>query len=379
MWTVVNLVDRLKDEFEFGIVTRNHDGAGDPTPFRNVQTGEWNYFEGHQVYYADPKTCTKQLAARLVDEFRPDAIFVNSVFGLTTRIVLDARRKGLIGRVPVVVAPCGELSDNCLAIKPLKKSTFLGYAKLFRLYEGVIWKASTELEADEIRQQFGSGLEIAVAPDIAPGSILPDFRTENKPEKIPGKVKLISVARFAPKKNIAFLLECLSHCKKGEYELDLIGGVDDESYFEECKRHIKVLPKNVKVEIGGPLSYTEVLQRMVRSHFLALPTLNENFGYVLLEALAAGCPLLISENTIWGRVADVGCGQVLRLDSPQDWVTALERCAGIDGEAFSAVSAIARQCALEWLSTSEDTIKNSRVLESVVSRDAVARFDVERA
>ena len=379
MWTVVNLVDRLKDRFEFGVVTKNHDGVGDLTPFRDVFTGEWNYFEGHQVFYADPKRCSKRMAADLVNEFRPDALFFNSVFGLTTRIVLEARRKGLIDKIPVVIAPCGELSDQCLAIKPLKKSTFLKFAKMFRFYDGVIWKASTELEAAEVRQQFGPGVEITVAPDIAPSSILPDFQMKKKPEKQPGKVKLVCVARVAPKKNIVYLLECLSKCRNGEYELELIGGIDDEGYFEECKRLIRALPKNVNVDIVGPVRYEEVLQRLSNSHFFVLPTLNENFGYFLLEALAAGCPPLISENTIWSGVEDAGCGRVLNLAEPYNWIAALERCSEMDSASFSTASGKARKFAMEWLSTSEDTIKNSRVLESAVSRNVTARFNVESA
>ena len=113
MWTVANLVDRLKDKFDFAVVSRNHDGVGDRTPYSEVPTGTWTEFDGNDVYYVDPSRCSRDLAAKLIKQYRPDAIYVNSVFGLTTRVVLEARRKGLIGPVPVIIAPCGELSDQC--------------------------------------------------------------------------------------------------------------------------------------------------------------------------------------------------------------------------------------------------------------------------
>jgi glycosyltransferase involved in cell wall biosynthesis len=38
---------------------------------------------------------------------------------------------------------------------------------------------------------------------------------------------------------------------------------------------------------------------MFEYDFFVLPTIGENFGYVFLEALAAGCPLITSDRTPW--------------------------------------------------------------------------------
>jgi glycosyltransferase involved in cell wall biosynthesis len=379
MQSVVNLVDRLHDLFEFSVVCRNHDGGNDRSAYGKVRTGEWNDLGDHWAYFVDPSKCTKRFAAKVICDHKPDVIFINSVFGLTTRVVLEARRKGWIEDIPVIIAPCGELSDGCLSIKPLKKSAFLKYAKLIGLYDGVIWKPTTDQGAEEIRKQFGRMAQIAIAPDIAPDLELPESSLGDKPEKAVGKVKLATVARIAPIKNIDYLLERLAECRTGEYELDLIGGVDDVGYWSSCERKIRELPGNVKVNIVGPVDHAEVMQRLARSHYFVLPTLSENFGYAFLEALALGCPILISENTIWSRVEKAGCGRVLRLDSPREWVDALQGCANVANDEFATLSTKSRDFAREWIVSSQDADRNAVILKAAIAGQEVGKVNVERA
>lgn len=371
MWTVANLVDRLSDEYDFAVVCRNHDGAGDRAAYKEAETNAWNDVGAQKVFYVDPSTFSKRQAARLVRDFGPDMIFMNSVFGLTTRMPLEARRKDLIPDLPVIVAPCGELSDQCLSIKPFKKGAFLKYAKLLRLYRGVIWKATSELEAAEIRRLFGDEAAIAIAPDLVPDAILPDFRPDNKSRKHVGSVRIVSVARIAPKKNITYLLERLAECGTGNFELELIGGVDDQDYWHECELLIQKLPPNIEVTISGAIAYSDVLARLINSHFFVLPTLNENFGYVFVEAMSAGCPILVSENTIWNGVEGAECGWVVRLDRPGDWVANLERFAEMGDPEFTAISARARKFALNWLASSGDAAANRRVFASAIASQKV--------
>jgi hypothetical protein len=42
MWTLVNLVDRFCDLYDFFIVTRNYDSKGDKKPYETVKSDEWN-------------------------------------------------------------------------------------------------------------------------------------------------------------------------------------------------------------------------------------------------------------------------------------------------------------------------------------------------
>src|SRR4029077_7414381 len=116
--------------------------------------------------------------------------------------LLSARRRGSIGDLPVVLAPCGEMSIGALSLKRYKKKLFLRYAKIVELYSGVIWKASFDLEETEIRTVMGGDAEVWIAPDLTPRVILPDYTPKWKTPKEPGSVRFVFLSRLSRKKNI---------------------------------------------------------------------------------------------------------------------------------------------------------------------------------
>jgi len=250
-----------------------------------------------------------------------------------------------------------------MSIKPLKKLLFLKYANLFGLYENVIWKASAKEEFDDIRRRIGDRAEIMTAPDLLPRSILPDFDPSMKPDKSPGHIRLVTVARITQKKNLLYLFERLTKLGDYEVELEVIGPVEDQRYWEECQSSIYGLPPNIRVNATGNLDYSEVLERMINSHFFVLPTLHENFGYVFVEAMSAGCPLLLSENTIWENINEANAGCTIPLDDKLGWEAKLKQFAEMDQAEFREMSNSARRFAVRWLDSSVDMISNQRVLD----------------
>src|SRR5206468_3006119 len=98
------------------------------------------------------------------------------------------------------------------------------------------------------------------------------------------------------------------------------------------------------------------------NHFFAMPTLNENFGYVLLEALAVGCPLLISDQTVWDDIDEKGVGWRVPLDDRSAYVARLRECVAMSGREYSEMSARARKYAAEWLAKDETEADNAKVL-----------------
>lgn len=349
MWTVVNLVDRFCKRFDFYIVTRNHDGKQDKKPYMNVRTGEWNTVGNAQVFFYSGRFLTEKTLAALVNEIKPDIFFLNSVFATPSIEFLRARRRRSIPANPLIIASCGELSKAALALKPLKKWMFLRYSKTVGLFNGVIWKASSDSERDEILSVFGPNSEVWVASDLPPQTIIPEYSQSSKPEKHNGSVKLVFVSRLVRIKNIHYLLEKLKEITNGEVDLEIIGAHEDEAYWSECKAIIAELPSNIKVDIRGAMQHSKLLERLAASHFFVLPTLSENFGYVFIEALAAGCPLLISDRTIWSEVESAGAGWMVPLESPDVWLRKIKTCIAMEQDEFDEMSIAAREYAVNWL------------------------------
>ena len=276
--------------------------------------------------------------------------------------MLKLKKLRLIPKVNIIVAPCGELSEGALQLKSGKKRLFIGYSKISQLYRDIIWKASNDLEKAEIEKVKGKGGEIFVAPDLPPQMIFKNYKQELKPEKKTGEARMVFLSRFMRKKNFKWLLEFLS-LVEGDLIIDIYGPLEDEVYWAECQEIIKKLPFNVKVEAKGSIPHEKTVEIMFDYHFFILPTLGENFGHVFVEALAAGCPLIISDRTPWLDLQKDEIGWVLSLEDKNEWIKILNYCIALDNKSYSKLSSNSRNYLCNWLTGSEIQENTLRVLE----------------
>jgi glycosyltransferase involved in cell wall biosynthesis len=366
-WTVVNLIERFCDRYDFFVGTRNHESRTDTRPFPSVKSDAWNDIGNARVYYLTPDRITPGTLAKLIRQISPDGVFLNSVFSKPVVTFLRLRRTRRSIEVPVILAPCGELSEGALGLKRQKKWVFLTFAKAFGLYSNINWKATTALEREEIRRVFGQKLVPWIAPDLPPREILPGLSTADKPCKKPGKAKFIYYSRIAPIKNLSFVLESFSKAVSSQrVEFLIAGPIDDESYWQECEEKLTHLSSSVSVNVIGPVSHEEGLDLLTKNHFFILPTLGENFGYVILEALAAGCPVIISDRTIWTAVQERKAGWTISLYNGKKWNKTIGQCIGMNQTEYSSMSKNARQIAVDWLKSPDMELATEKILAEVI-------------
>lgn len=349
MRTVANMVDRLADRYHFSIITHDHDGHLDKAQYTTVPINEWVSDGQTSVYYVSGDNLKMSVIRNLIFTAKPDAIYTNSFFSPFTRLLLQLRKLKLITNTRVIIAPCGELSDGALQRNPGKKRLFVRLSKAVDLYENIIWKASTDFEKAEIERIGAKNGSILIAPDLPAFHLLADYEQSSKPEKKPGEVRFVSLARVVRIKNFKWLIEQLGDGVRGRIVLDIYGPLEDAEYSSECQQIIKTLPENIVLNILGPIPHQQALHEMLKYHFFVLPTLGENFGHVFIEALAAGCPLLISDRTPWLGLAKKGIGWDLSLDEPQKWVAAINECVDMEAESYLRLSTAARQYSVDWL------------------------------
>ncbi len=359
--TLVNMVERLRDEFEFQIVARNHDGWGDYTPYQNVRTNEWNTLDETQIYYFGREGLNSAKLKTIWQKTGPDVVYLNSFFSTLTIKTMLLRNFGRAPKTPLVIAPEGEFSLGALQIKARKKNVFLKFAKRLNWRRGIFWKAAAAEEKADIQRVLGEKCEIYVAPNLPPKVILPDYSPDLKPLKKAGELKIIFLSRLNRKKNLLYVLELLKNIN-GAVRLDVYGACDDESYWQECQILIKQMPPNVTVNVCGSVEYEKVALVMSGYHFFILPTQGENFGHVILEAFAAGCPVLLSDQTPWRELEANRTGCDLSLGDIEKWRTVLQKCVEMDDFEFKEWSNAARRFAVEWLAAPEVEAANRDVL-----------------
>lgn len=370
MRTLVNMIERFGDRFDFRIITRDHDGKLNRTPYTSVKINEWNRVANSEVFYVSKENIRPGLLKRLINEIAPHAIYVNSFFSPLTIFTLMLRKFRRIPNLPFILAPEGEFSIGSLTLKPLKKRHYRRFAKLLNLQHNIIWKVAAESERQEVELFTGESKNIFVAPNMPPKKILEDYEQNIKAEKSAGIARLVFLSRFMRTKNLNWLLEHIRSIK-GDLEIDIYGPLEDADYWEEGRRIIASLPENIKVATFGPVPNSEAAQTMAKYHFFVLPTLGENFGHVFIEALAAGCPLIISDRTPWRNLAEKGIGWDLPLESPQSWLDVLEKCIDMPKDEYDRLSSRARQFAVDWLQDPSLDESNMRVLKHALDAASV--------
>ena len=137
---------------------------------------------------------------------------------------------------------------------------------------------------------------------------------EKKRRKQPGELRLAFLSRIAPKKNLDGALRLLQQDLKGRISYDIYGPLEVHDYWKKCEELIRSLTPNITVRHRGELQHDEVVKVLSEYDLFFFPTHGENFGHVIPEALIAGCPALISDQTPWRGLERAGVGWDIALD-----------------------------------------------------------------
>jgi glycosyltransferase involved in cell wall biosynthesis len=111
-----------------------------------------------------------------------------------------------------------------------------------------------------------------------------------------------------------------------------------------------------------------------RHGLLFLPTAGESFGFVILEALLAGCPVLISDRTPWRNLAEKVIGWDLPVSQLDRMREALQLCIDMDPESHHLMSARAREFALGYLAREDSKPRHAAMFRAALGEPAAARM-----
>jgi glycosyltransferase involved in cell wall biosynthesis len=338
--SVVNIARACAAEFEWHVITGDRDNL-DPRPYDSVPFDCWHPIDGIQVMYL---SAGGRRLARLTEVLRAtphDLLYLNSLF--SPHFTLKPLLLRLLGRLPqnpVLLAPRGELAPGCLAVKPARKRTWLGLARPARLYRDLLWHASGPDEAAMIQDWF-PGARVLEAADLPSP---PHATPANRPPKRPGQLSVGYVSRITSNKNFGFAIEAIRGLA-GEVTLNAYGPVEDTAYWDACLARAATLPSNIRLEAHGALPHHRVAEVLAQQDVMLLPSHAESFGHVIAEALAAGCPVLLSDRTPWHDVERDGVGWELPLDRPERFTERLQALVAMDEAEHAAMRARSRQVA----------------------------------
>lgn len=291
--SVHNLSNLMANDLNIYIYTQNFDFNQKQYPYK-ITKDQWIKQDNFSnVCYQNQ---FKYHFASWIQLFKvkPDVIYLNSLFSIATHTnLIQAIIYALFYRCKIIIAPRGELEQGALSIKPLKKKLFIAIFRTlnqFKLY----FHATTPQEAEDIKQKL-------VTTKVILAHNVPQKMIENHQKaKEEMNSNFVFVSRISPKKNLLFALQCFHKLQIiGEIQFSIIGPFEDGIYWKQCETLISKLPKNISCKILGPLQHNAIIEALKNNHFMFFPTLGENYGHVIYEALSNGLPVLISNQTPW--------------------------------------------------------------------------------
>ena len=327
--SIKNLVDYLGKEYNFKILTYDRD-HGDTEPYPNIRVNDWNRVGNADVYYVAPGKFTRKVIVDLSN--KSDLVYVCGCFSDYSINTLIANRLKKI-KVPVVVAAMGLFSLGALQIKALKKKIFISVFNFLGMFKNIYWSATSLMEQEDIANVTNTEKSrIYIAEDL-PRTVQKDRITKNKRK---GYIKVVFISRFSPEKNLKQAIKILQQVNC-QTDFIIYGPDENKAYWSECQKELTKLPGNVKWEWKGNLESEQVVDTLKQYDILLFPTKGENFGHVIQEALSAGCPCIISDQTPWQDLEVQGVGYVFPLDRNNLFVNAIEKYAAMDKVEFQSV------------------------------------------
>lgn len=346
--TIANFADRLSHDFDIRIVTGDRD-VQDSEPYPSVQVNAWSQVGKAQVFYASANRLTLWGIAELLSETPHDVLYLNSFFAPRfTGLSLLARRLGLAPQVPCVIAPRGEFSTGALALKATKKQLYLALTGAIGLYKGLRWQASSEHEQADILRTLSyiRPDDINVAMNLAPVDTTDPDITLTRERKTSEPLRVCFLSRITPMKNLDFALRVLAKVRSNVV-FTIYGPKEVPAYWQTCEGLISALPESIQVNDSGEVHPSDVKQKLAQHDLFFLPTHGENYGHVIHEALAAGLPVLISDQTPWNEVESRSVGWALPLSSEEPFAQRIDTIAGWPAEMFLETRRLAQAFALE--------------------------------
>jgi glycosyltransferase involved in cell wall biosynthesis len=288
---------------------------------------------------------------------------LNSFFSRRfSMLAIFLRRMGLIHPECLVIAPRGEFSPGALSLKRRRKMLYIRVSQWLGTYRDVIWHASSQMDVAYILKWFsGAGkihvaAEISRSPESDQSSVNPAFQTSHDlaqqaetksttgTTKASGHLRVVFLSRISRMKNLLGALSML-HDLSGEVSFDIYGPLEDGEYWNACKEVIGSLPHNVRTHYGGEVEHDRVFDLLRGYDLFLLPTLGENFGHVICEALSAGCPVLISDRTPWRELQHAGVGWDIPIDQADRFSAVLQQCIDADEQWYTQLRAKAKEYA----------------------------------
>jgi glycosyltransferase involved in cell wall biosynthesis len=224
-----------------------------------------------------------------------DVVHIHSLFLFPQYAAYKAASRA---SVPFIVSPCGALDPALRARSRLAKALtdFLWQGEMLRSASGIHFKTEEE-------RRLALDLRLAERQFVVPNGI--DWTAFQRPSDGDGFRErylgghdgpiILNVGRFSHKKGLDTLIRAFARAHEAHPRAVLVlVGPDDEGLKPRLKELAAEVGLQDQVVFPGMLRGEELRGALSAATVWALPSKTENFGSAVIEAMAAGVPVVVS-------------------------------------------------------------------------------------
>ena len=199
--------------------------------------------------------------------------------------------------IPYIVHPTGQLASWALAQSRLKKRLYSQLLEHHHLQGAAAIQCSSHGEVEDVRD-FGIATPTFVVPvGVNPPTEIPNARQKLRDtHSIPaGTPIVLFLSRIHPKKRPDLLVRALSQLATRDLDFHLlVAGSGDPDYLNYLERLVVSSGLSQRVSFVGFVGGQEKELLLQGSDLFVLPSYSENFGVAVVEAMAAGLPVVMT-------------------------------------------------------------------------------------
>lgn len=245
-----------------------------------------------------------------------DLIHITSVFLSASLLGAYYAKKH---KKPFIISPRGNFMKQTYGSKSLKKVIYTHFIEKFALKNVSAIHFTSEAEKrDYIETKLPFKKAIVIPNPFESENLDP---TENNLFRNKWGIKedvevVLFVGRLNWVKGFDTLIPAFADVlKKRPNAMLVIAGPDEAGYIAKIKSQISNLKINKKVIFTGLISGEEKKATLRESDIFVVPSFSESFGMSVVEAMAAGLPVVLTKGVaISGEIQNAGAGIVIEKD-----------------------------------------------------------------
>jgi len=369
---VLDLVKAIrKSNIDVEIATTNDDGVN----LLDIPLNQHLFYQGIPLYFFEKNFLSfdplKEFTISIpftkwlwVNICHYDLIHVHALFSYTCTVTMVIAN---YHHTPYILTPHGLLCHWSLQQARLKKRLYLNLIEYYNLNQAKAIHFTDQQEQEEVKSLKLSPKTVEIPLGIEPVTTIKDASNKLRHWlEIPQNTPIILfLSRLHPKKGLDYLIEALGKLRSDLSFHLIIAGDGDDTYKQILNQYLEKSNLAERTHLVGFVEGEKKALLLQGSDLFALTSHSENFGIVVLEALSAGLPILLTPGVALaqtikkyqlGYVADLDSNRIAEviqqfLKNPQQGKEMGKR-----GKAFVQQNYSWDQIALKMISTYQEII-----------------------